>query len=132
MAALHAGTPLGNLLSDGARTYTYTTANRVSSIAQGASSYSFVYNGLGDRLQQTVDAATTSYTPHLNNDLTQVLTDGTDTYLYGNGRIGEKDGAAWSYYLTDAKFLSFPNYNHIETFIYGNVVAPPLVEYLKS
>ncbi|MDH5508652.1 MAG: hypothetical protein OEZ02_15630, partial [Anaerolineae bacterium] len=49
----------GNLLSDGTRTYTYTSANRVSSIAQGGSSYSFVYNGLGDRLQQTVDAATT-------------------------------------------------------------------------
>lgn len=48
-------------------------------------------------MQQTVDTVTTSYTLDLNNGLTQVLSDGTDTYLYGLGRIGEFDGTEWSY-----------------------------------
>jgi RHS repeat-associated protein len=53
-------------------------------------------------LQQTVNAQTTTYTLDLNSGLTQVLSDGTTTYLYGNGRIGEYVGTDWAYYLTDA------------------------------
>jgi RHS repeat-associated protein len=92
----------GNLLSDGVSTYTYDKANRLSSVTQGSDTYSFVYNGLGDRLQQTVNTLTTTYTLDLNTGLTQVLSDGTSTYLYGNGRISEYAGADWSYYLSDA------------------------------
>ena len=42
----------GNLLSDGVNTYTYDSANRLTSV-NGADSYT--YNGLGDRLSQTVN-----------------------------------------------------------------------------
>jgi len=49
--------------------------------------------------QRYVFPLKTSYTLDLNNGLTQVLSDGTDTYLYGNGRIGEQD-TAWEYYQT--------------------------------
>jgi RHS repeat-associated protein len=67
------------------------------------------YNGLGDRLSQTVDGITTSCTLDLNpspslragSGLTQVLADGTNTYLYGNGRIAQV-GAATEYFLGDA------------------------------
>ena len=31
-------------------------------ITQGGTSYTYAYNGLGARLQQTVDAVTTNYT----------------------------------------------------------------------
>jgi len=41
-------------------------------------------------LQQTVNAATRNYTLDLNTGLTQVLADGTNTYLYGNGRIADQ------------------------------------------
>ncbi len=61
----------------------------------------FAYNGLGDRLQQTAGGVTTNYTLDLNADLTQVLADGTSTYLYGLGRIGQQ-GAEWAYHLPDA------------------------------
>jgi YD repeat-containing protein len=91
----------GNLLSDGVSAYTYDTANRLTTVSQGADTYSFAYNGLGDRLQQTVNAVTTNYTLDLNAGLTQVLSDGTNSYLYGLGRIGEF-GAAWSYHMPDA------------------------------
>jgi RHS repeat-associated protein len=91
----------GNLLSDGTSTYTYDKANRLSSVTQGSDTYSFTYNGLGDRLQQTINAQTTNYTLDLNAGLTQVLSDGTSTYLYGLGRVAEYE-SGWTYYLTDA------------------------------
>jgi RHS repeat-associated protein len=45
---------------------------------------------------------TTTYVLDLNVGLTHVLSDGTDTYLYGLSRIGEED-VAWDYYLSDAQ-----------------------------
>jgi YD repeat-containing protein len=41
----------GNLLNDGVNTYAYDSANRLTSIT-GATTASFAYNGLGDRLSQ--------------------------------------------------------------------------------
>ena len=34
--------------------------------------------------------------------LTQALSDGTNTYIYGNGRIAQTDGTATDYFMTDA------------------------------
>jgi len=69
----------GNLLSDGASSYSYNTTNRLVGVSQGGDSYTFAYNGLGDRLQQVVNGVTTSYTLDLNTGLTQVLADGSNT-----------------------------------------------------
>ena len=56
--------------------------------------------GLGDRHQQ--DGV--NYTLDLNAGLPQVLSDGTNTYLYGNGRISQHDTGTpdTSYFLGDA------------------------------
>jgi RHS repeat-associated protein len=90
----------GNLLNDGANTYTYDSANRLTSV-NGTTNYS--YNGLGDRLSQSVDGVPTNYTLDLNAGLTQVLTDGTNTYTYGLGRISqEQSGNDPEYFLGDA------------------------------
>ena len=62
------------------------------------SAHVFSYNGLGDRLSQNG----VNYTLDLNAGLTQVLADGTNTYLYGLGRIAERQGTASEYYLGDA------------------------------
>jgi RHS repeat-associated protein len=72
-----------------------------ASIGVPAVTYDYSYNGMGDRTRQSVDALTTTYQLDLAAGLTQVLSDGTATYLYGLGRIGEID-SAWSYYTTDA------------------------------
>ncbi|RKZ28120.1 hypothetical protein DRQ26_01765 [bacterium] len=56
-----------------------------------------LYGGLGDRHQQNG----TNYTLDLNAGLTQVLSDGTNTYLYGNGRIAQA-GSTTEYFLGDA------------------------------
>ncbi len=60
-----------------------------------------MYSGLGDRHQQIVDGAITNYTLDLNAGLTQVLADGTNAYLYGNGRIAQADSTT-EYFLGDA------------------------------
>ena len=80
----------GNLVSDGSSTYSYNAANRLIQLMQGGSTYSFAYNGQGDRLSQTVNNVTTRYTLDLNAGLTQVLSDGSYTYLYANGRVVQK------------------------------------------
>ena len=57
----------------------------------------FAGAGLGDRHQQNG----VNYTLDLNTGLTQVLGDGTNTYLYGNGRIAQA-GSTTEYFLGDA------------------------------
>jgi len=100
----------GNLLDDGASEYTYDHANRLASVTQGMDTYEFSYNGLGDRLSQTVNSSPISYTldpssslrAGLVSGLTQVLADGTNAYLYGVARIGEEQPGGWQYHLGDA------------------------------
>ncbi len=89
----------GNLLDDGPNTY--DAANRLTSFTDGTHNSSYIYSGLGDRLSQTVDSVTTDYVLDLNAGLTQVLDDGTNTYLYGNGRIGELQPGGFAYHLGD-------------------------------
>ncbi|MFH2102925.1 MAG: hypothetical protein ABIJ39_06170, partial [Chloroflexota bacterium] len=62
----------------------------------------FAYNGLGDRLRQDIDEVSIDYTLDLNTGLTQILYDGTNTYLYGNGRIAQDGPAGTEYFLGDA------------------------------
>lgn len=49
---------------------------------------------------QAVDGVITNYTLDLARGLTQVLSDGTSTYLLGLGRVGEQ-GAEWQVHLGD-------------------------------
>ena len=92
----------GNLLNDGVniprlrsgQAPTYNQANRLASVTSNQSSvFSYTYNGLGDRLRQTVNGVTSTYANDYAAGLTQVLDDGTSTYLYGVGRIGQYDTA---------------------------------------
>ena len=93
----------GNLLFDGTYTYSYTN-NKLSSItdAQNNELISYQYNGLGNRVSQTVNGVTTNHVLDQAAGLTQVLEDGTNTYLYGNGRIAQFSVSDSAYYLTDA------------------------------
>jgi YD repeat-containing protein len=94
----------GNLLSDGTSIYSYNHANRLVGLTQGTNSYSYHYNGQGDRVSQTANSVTTHYTlDNLNAGLTGVLQEGTNTYLYGTGRIAQYNGTTPAYFLTDAQ-----------------------------
>jgi YD repeat-containing protein len=88
----------GNLLSDGASTYTYDAANRLTTVNGPSSTVSYAYNGLGDRLSQNG----VNYTLDLNVGLTQVLSDGTTSYTYGLGRISQQSESTPEYFLGDA------------------------------
>ena len=103
----------GNMTQDytGAQ-YIYDSANRLKEIVTDPFSpaethTSFIYNGLGDRLQRTFttqyETTTATYTLDLTASLTQVLADGTTTYLYGAGRIAQNSTAnGKQYFLGDA------------------------------
>jgi RHS repeat-associated protein len=91
----------GNLLSDGATTYTYNYANMLESVDQGGVIYTYRYNGLRDRLTQSMDGLPTTYTLDLVTGLTQVLKDSSKTYLYGNKRIVQVNGTSREYFLGD-------------------------------
>ncbi len=62
----------------------------------------YSYNGIGDRLSQTVNGVPTNYILDLNAGLTQVLSDGTNTYTYGLVRISQQRGGTPDYFLSDA------------------------------
>lgn len=47
----------GHSLTDGTGTYAYDAAKRLTGVTKGASTFAFAYNGLGDRLRQTVNGA---------------------------------------------------------------------------
>jgi RHS repeat-associated protein len=120
----------GNMLSDGTSNYSYNYANQLVGVSQGGDAYTFAYNGIGDRLQQVVNGDPTTYTLDLNTGLTQVLADGANTYLYGNGRIGEEQAGGWQYYMDDA-LGSVRQMTNLNSFViydqsyepYGSVIA---------
>ena len=91
----------GNLLSDGAKTYTYEIANHLTGVSSSSYTYQYVYNGLGDRVKSVLDGVTTTYALDLNSGLTQVLADGSNTYLYGLSRISQTNEETTGYFLGD-------------------------------
>ena len=54
-----------------------------------------------DRVSQTVNGVTTNYVLDSASALTQVLQDGTNTYVYGVDRIAQMNGTVPEYFLTD-------------------------------
>jgi RHS repeat-associated protein len=92
----------GNLLSDGINTYTYNSANQLTGFDGQGLHASFAYDGLGDRLQQTIGGVPINYAVDINSALPQVLQDGTDSYIYGVGNLSQINGSNTDYFLTDA------------------------------
>ncbi|MEN4013951.1 MAG: hypothetical protein ROW48_18120 [Bellilinea sp.] len=80
-----------------------------TSIIRGAQiEINYGYNGLGNRVSQTVNGVTTDYVLDQAAGLVQVLQVsapqgyGTYTYLYGLGRLGQQGAGGMAYYLGDA------------------------------
>ncbi|HKJ40098.1 MAG TPA: SBBP repeat-containing protein [Anaerolineales bacterium] len=91
----------GNLKNDGLNDYDYDSANRLKTFTNATTTVTYAYNGLGDRLQETMNGNTTTFTMDLNMGLTQALSDGTNTYIYGAGRIAQVNTGT-EYFLGDA------------------------------
>jgi len=95
----------GNLLSDGARTFVYDTANRLTQVVSGTFTTEYTYSGDGVRLAQDVNGVATRYVNDVVAPLPQVLQEqrsGTQVaYLYGLGQVGQYDSGTWSYQHPD-------------------------------
>jgi hypothetical protein len=77
-------------------------------VTQGANTYTFAYNGVGDRLSQTVGVTTTRYVLDPAGGLTQVLSDGANTYLYGPSTApGSAQGGRLAQYQASMQYLLF-------------------------
>jgi RHS repeat-associated protein len=93
----------GNLTADGTNTYTWDRANRL--LSKGSVSY--LYNGLGQRLRQTVSGVNTDYLLDLGLGLWEALTattsGATTRYVHGpRGLLGQKDDAGvWTWPVED-------------------------------
>jgi RHS repeat-associated protein len=91
----------GNLLSDGVNAYTWDRANRL--LTFGGSSYE--YNGLGQRVKQTVNSIATQYLLDVQPGLYKVLaaTTGSNTDRYIHDPMGiaqHEDNAGNWHFLT--------------------------------
>ncbi|MCB9438417.1 MAG: RHS repeat protein [Anaerolineales bacterium] len=51
----------GQMLSDGSLTYTWDRAGRLKTVTDAGDTYQYAYNGLGQRVQQTVNSVITDY-----------------------------------------------------------------------
>ncbi|GEM_PF-2417812 len=91
----------GSLASTGLTNYTYDPGGRLSGITSPLGNFQFGYDGLGNRYTQTKDGQTTNYTLDQAAGLTTVLREGTTTYLYGLGLIGQETGGQMTVALTD-------------------------------
>jgi len=92
----------GNLLNDGIYSYNYDFANRLTGVSGQGSNFSFGYDGLDNRYQQTANGQTTTYLLDQAASLSQILYDGTASYYYGLGRIAQQKDGVTDYFLTDA------------------------------
>ena len=92
---------------DGQTEYTHDAAGRLKTAKQGATTLTYGYDGLGNRISMTEGVNTTNYLLDLNSGLSRVLRETKNTtetydYLYGLGAIGMKTGSEYRIFGTDA------------------------------
>jgi YD repeat-containing protein len=89
----------GNLLSSGAMTNTWDAANRLTAVDRPPSAASFVYNGVGDRVGQTVGATSTHFALDVLGLPEVIQTGDGNTYLHLPGVIVAENAAGQRRYL---------------------------------
>jgi RHS repeat-associated protein len=85
--------------------YTYDLADRLTSVVNGSTTDTYTYDGAGNRLTNVRGSVTTTYAWDVNASVALLATDSDSSardYIYGNGLISEKVGAARYYYSSDA------------------------------
>jgi hypothetical protein len=96
----HLARKLTNLFTTGVMTNTWDTANRLIETATGNSQLTPHYNGVGDRVGQTVGATTTTFALDVGIGLPEVIqTSGGHTYLHLPGVIMTENASGETRYL---------------------------------
>lgn len=123
----------GNLTNDGTNAYTWDRANRM--LSRGANN-SYAYDGLGNRVQQTVSSVVTDYLLDLQPGLAKVLreSDGTNTTYFTHGPRGIQAQHIPSTPSTPATWgnVSWGHFNWGDTGAAANVVQYHLQDGLGS
>ena len=95
----------GNMLSDGSRTYTWDTRDRLKTIS-GSSNASFKYDAMGRRLTKTINGTTTGYQYDGDNIVGEFSATNAPTAnvssLGVDGWLSRTEGATSRQFLTDA------------------------------
>jgi RHS repeat-associated protein len=90
----------GNLLATGVSTNTWDVANRLIAATRAATTLQPMYNGIGDRVGQTVGATTTHFALDVAGGLPEVIyTSQGDAYLHLPGVIVAESAASERHYL---------------------------------
>jgi RHS repeat-associated protein len=95
----------GNLISDGAKTYTWDNANQLKQVQAGANTYSFTYDALGRRVSKTVNGTAEYY--HYDGDKVAYVTNSSGAIL----QIFTYDGGGRPLYLHQNGTLYQYHYN---------------------
>lgn len=95
---------IGNLLTYGNRSYTWSSGRNLASITEGENSYSYSYNKYGYRISKTVNGVTTDF--NVAEDGTVVSqSDGTNTLYFEYA----EDGTPLAFVLNDTQYLYITN-----------------------
>jgi RHS repeat-associated protein len=96
----------GNLRAQGTNVYTWDAANRLVAAEVDGVVSAYEYDGLGNRVAQTVGGVTTEYMLDVADGLPEVIvatTGGASTrYVQVQGQVlAQQDSGAWTYILPD-------------------------------
>ncbi len=83
---------VGNLRNDGTTSSTYDALNRLASTTSAGQTRTNDYSGDGVLVAQTTGGTTTRYVQDLAAPLSQILSDGTASYVYGVDRLAGVTG----------------------------------------
>jgi len=100
----------GNLRYDGVKSFTYDNADRLTQVFDQSdiTQYAYTYDGMGNLLKEfsnnlpTQTSKTLTYSLDIAGGLSQVLSDGSNTYTYGYNRIAQMNDDVTGYFLGDA------------------------------
>ncbi|MBI5634638.1 MAG: DUF1566 domain-containing protein [Nitrospirae bacterium] len=85
----------GNIAAGSGNTFSFDYANRLTGATVGGTTYSYLYDGFGNRIARTQAGTQTRYVLDINGDMSDVLaeTDSSGTiqnyYIYGHGLISK-------------------------------------------
>jgi RHS repeat-associated protein len=91
----------GNLLATGAMTNTFDAANRLTASTRDAVTVQPIYNGVGDKVRQTVGATTTNLALDVEGLPEVIYTSQGEVYLHLPGVIVTQKGSQTRYLLGD-------------------------------
>jgi RHS repeat-associated protein len=122
----------GDRVSAGSASYSYNQIDQMTAYINGATSATYQYDGTGQRTSKTVNGNTNAFVYDNAEGTSQILSDGTNDYIYGPGGIPleQINGSTVTYLHRDqlgsTRVLTDQNKNVVGTYsydAYGNTTS---------